>query len=127
MEISSKPRYRLFPRVVLHATAFLTLRGSYPSQFFPNTLTGPTPKTVDKKKSDGKNQVHPGEPIVHVTDPPKEADVEVTVDLHHLLHQEPMKDHEKLAGKGPILTSLQFKLLIGQGRSIVDSGGKISQ
>lgn len=94
---------------------------------FTNVLTGPAPKKGDKNKIDGKRQTAPGAPIVRITDLSKEAGDEVTVDLFHQLRQKPVMGDKKLAGRGASLTSSQFKLVIDQGRTMVDSGGKMSQ
>ncbi|MEX2964647.1 N4-gp56 family major capsid protein [Microbulbifer sp. TYP-18] len=94
---------------------------------FTNVLTGPAPKKADKKKIDGKQQTNPGAPVVRITDLSKKAGDEVTVDLYHQLRQKPVMGDSKLAGKGASLTSSQFPLKIDQGRTMVDSGGAMSQ
>lgn len=95
---------------------------------FTNMLTGPAPKLgKEARKADSKNQTPAGAPVVRVTDLEKQAGEEVTVDLFHQLRQKPVMGDKKLAGKGASLTSSQFDLKIDQGRTMVDSGGRMSQ
>lgn len=94
---------------------------------FTNMLTGDVPKSLDTNKADGSKQTSPGAPIVRVTDLSKAAGEEVDVDLFHQLRQKPVMGDKKLAGKGASLTSSTFSLKIDQGRTMVDSGGKMSQ
>lgn len=94
---------------------------------FCNLMTGESPKRADKKKIDGKQQTASGAPIVRVTDLSRSAGDEVTVDLYHQFRQKPVMGDKKLAGRGASLTSSQFTLKINQGRTMVDSGGKMTQ
>lgn len=94
---------------------------------FENILTGPAPKTANQNKADGNRQTVAGAPVVRITDLEKQAGDEVTVDLFHQLRHKPVMGDEKLAGKGASLTSAQFTLKIDQGRTMVDSGGKMTQ
>lgn len=94
---------------------------------FTNLMTGGVPKSLDTNKADSRKQTSPGAPIVRVTDLSKAAGEQVDVDLFHQLRHKPVMGDKKLAGKGASLTSSTFSLKIDQGRTMVDSGGKMSQ
>ena len=91
-----------------------------------NLMTGPAPdagSNVGKQKG----QTAAGAPIVRITDLEKSAGDEVTMDLFHQLRQKPVMGDAKIAGKGASLKYASFALKIDQGRTMVDSGGKMSQ
>lgn len=94
---------------------------------FENMLTGPAPKTPNAAKADGNRQTSAGAPVVRITDLEKTAGDEVTVDLFHQLRHKPVMGDEKIAGRGASLTSSQYTLKIDQGRTMVDSGGRMTQ
>lgn len=91
-----------------------------------NLLTGPAPKLSSEQRKT-KGQTAPGAPIVRITDLEKAAGDEINVDLFTQLRQKPVMGDKKLAGHGASLKYSSFLLKINQGRTMVDSGGFMSQ
>lgn len=92
-----------------------------------NLLTEAAPQELNKNKADSSVQTKAGAPVVRVTDLSKKAGDEVTMDLIHQLRQKPRMGDKKLAGYGASLKFAEFTLKINQGRTMVDSGGKMTQ
>lgn len=83
--------------------------------------------TLGSESKKAAGQTSAGAPIVRIDDLSKNMGDEVTVDLFHQLRQKPVMGDKKLAGKGSSLKSASMDLTIDQGRTLVDSGGKMSQ
>ncbi len=95
---------------------------------FTNSMTGDAPKSVDMNKADGnRKQTHHGAPVIRITDLGSGGGDEVTVDLVQQLRQKPVMGDRRIAGKGAALKFSSFTLKIDQGRTLVESGGKMSQ
>lgn len=93
---------------------------------FTNLMTdgAPTMGTEGKKL---KGQSSPGAPIIRINDLSEGAGDTVYYDLFHQLRQKPVMGDKKLAGKGASLKYASDSLVIDQGRTMVDSGGRMSQ
>lgn len=83
--------------------------------------------TLGKEASKAKGQTSAGAPIVRIEDLSKTMGDEVTVDIFHQLRQKPVMGDKKLEGKGASMEYGSFTMKINQGRTMVDSGGKMSQ
>ncbi len=93
---------------------------------FANMQTGAAPSLSGEARK-AKGQTAAGAPIIRVTDLEKNAGDEVTMDIFHQLRQKPVMGDKIIAGKGVNLKYASFSLKINQGRTLVDSGGKMSQ
>lgn len=91
-----------------------------------NMLTGKAPKITDATRKT-KGQTDPGAPIVRITDLEAKAGDEVSVDMFHHFSQKPVMGDAKLAGKGAKMSFAADTLRINQGRTVVESGGRMSQ
>ncbi|HDL6510110.1 TPA: N4-gp56 family major capsid protein [Yersinia enterocolitica] len=95
---------------------------------FVNMLTEQqeAPKAVNPDKK-GTRQTSFHAPVVRITELKKHKGDEVDMQIVHKLSKRPTMGDKKLAGRGENLTFASFSLKIGQGRHLVDAGGKMSQ
>ena len=94
---------------------------------FVNVMTEASPTAMNESKADGSKQTSEGAPVVRITNLAKEKGDEVTMDLYHQLRNKPVMGDKQISGKMASMTSSQFDVRIDQGRTGVDSGGRMAQ
>lgn len=94
---------------------------------FVNMMTEASPTAMNESKADGSKQTSEGAPCVRITNLAKEKGDEVTVDLYHQQRNKPVMGDANIAGKMASMTSSQFDVRIDQGRTGIDSGGRMAQ
>lgn len=93
---------------------------------FTNLLTDGVP-SLKREEGKAKGQSSSGAPVVRIHNLEKTAGDEVNVDIFHQLNMKPVMGDKKLAGKGGSLKYASMDLQIDQGRTLVESGGRMSR
>lgn len=93
---------------------------------FSNYLTDGVP-SLKKEEGKAKGQSNPGAPIIRINNLEKGKGDEVTYDIFHQLNQKPVMGDKKLAGRGASLSYASDDLKIDQGRTMVESGGRMTR
>lgn len=92
-----------------------------------NMLTDGKPSLKSEEGKTSGKQTNPGAPIVRINNMEKSQGDEVNVDIFHQLNMKPVMGDKKLAGKGGSLKYASMSLKIDQGRTMVDSGGRMTR
>ena len=111
---------------VKHYNAALFLEASR-IHTITNLLTDGVPSLKSEKGKTKGKQTNPGAPIVRIDNLAKSQGDEVNVDIFHQLNMKPVMGDKKLAGKGGSLRYASMDLKIDQGRTMVESGGRMSR
>lgn len=93
---------------------------------FSNYMTDGVP-SLKKEEGKAKGQSNPGAPIIRINNLEKGKGDEVNYDIFHQLSQKPVMGDKKLAGRGASLSSASDDLKIDQGRTMVESGGRMTR
>lgn len=111
---------------VKHFNAALFLESAR-THTITNMLTDGVPTLKSEESKSSGKQTSSGAPIVRIDNLAKSQGDDVNVDIFHQLNMQPVMGDDTLAGKGGSLKYASMDLKIDQGRTMVDSGGRMSR